>query len=286
MYIGAISEFNQNEDFTLYEERFEQFCLANKIESEKSKTALLLSQVSQDVYNKTLRDLTFPVLPKDKKYEELTVELKTHFSPQVNVYRERIKFYHAFQATDETTTEWHARLRSLAVNCNFSSLEEILKDRFISGMKSGPVLDRIVEEPTSQSLARLMEIAATKELSMTYNDGERINAIGPTRNTQIQETSVPKQTGRHSGDGRAGEPTFMHPRQGTNQTRAWKPAYGRRMENGNASNGGVTCKCCGKKHGGIWRYKEYQCNNCGKIGHLQSVCREVMFRTYVYGCER
>ena len=286
MYIGAISEFNQNEDFTLYEERFEQFCLANKIESEKSKTALLLSQVSQDVYNKTLRDLTFPVLPKDKKYEELTAELKTHFSPQVNVYRERIKFYHAFQATDETTTEWHARLRSLAVNCNFSSLEEILKDRFISGMKSGPVLDRIVKEPTSQSLARLMEIAATKELTMTYNDDGRINAIGPTRNTQIQETSVPKQTGRHSGEGRAGEPTFMRPRQGTNQTRAWKPAYGRRMENGNASNGGVTCKCCGKKHGGICRYKEYQCNSCGKIGHLQSVCREVMFRTYVYGCER
>ncbi|XP_063900171.1 uncharacterized protein LOC135119709 [Zophobas morio] len=258
IYIGIIPTFTPDSDFTIFEERFEQFCLVNKIVDEKCKVALLLSQMETDVY-KILRDLSFPIPPKDKSLEELKKELQKHFSPKVNVFRERIQFFRAHQTTEETSNEWYARLKNLAVNCKFEHLQETLVDRFVSGMREGPVMDRLVEEPVSQSLEKLIEIANSKELALAYTTGkgseDRIQAV-------------------YSGHRKLGN--FR----GRNQHKPRKPdaneEYKESYDMGrvkNQSRTTVKCKCCGKTHAGTCKFQNYTCNACGKKGHLQSVCR-------------
>lgn len=73
--IGSINQFNPTDDFSVYIERFDQYCTANKIEDNKIKVAMLISLMSTEVY-KTLRDWCFPSNPKEKSMEELKKILK------------------------------------------------------------------------------------------------------------------------------------------------------------------------------------------------------------------
>ncbi|KAF2892317.1 hypothetical protein ILUMI_13856 [Ignelater luminosus] len=82
-----------------------------------------------DTY-RLLRDLCYPKLPKYKSYEELCKLLTEHLSPQVSV------------------RDWHAQIKKLlAVNCNFgSNLNSILRDKFVTGLSSDYVLDKVCEK--------------------------------------------------------------------------------------------------------------------------------------------
>lgn len=100
-YSGNIHIFQDDQNFEIFEERFEQYCAANKVTEESIKIALLISHLSIEVYS-TLRDLCFPQKPKVKKYSDLKTLLSQHYSPQVNAYRERIQFYGASQQDDVT----------------------------------------------------------------------------------------------------------------------------------------------------------------------------------------
>lgn len=252
-YVGTIESFKSQDDFTIYEERFAQFCIANKISEEKIKIALLLSHMDTEVY-KTLRDLCFPEAPNTKKYEDIVTLLKTHYSPQINVYRERIEFYRAIQMSDESSAEWYARLKRLAINCKFTSIDAILADRFISGMKHGPILDRLVEESTTKSISELLQIAKSKETSFSssHENGTTIQAISTSNSNvargqthQWRNDRKPSNSNDRKQDGRQNKQT---------------------QKNG--------CKHCGKGHQGPCKYANYKCNVCNIKGHLQSVCRK------------
>ncbi|KAK9753657.1 hypothetical protein QE152_g1795 [Popillia japonica] len=188
--IGVIAQFNEKDDFCVYIERFEQYCTANRITEEKIQIAMLISLVSTEygtanriteekiqiamlislvsteVY-KTLRDWCFPENPKNKSLAEIKTILKQQYSPQINVYRERIQFYRTTQTSSESIMEWFTRIKRLAINCEFNNLNEILKDKFISGMKPGLVLDKLVEEKINKKLEELVQIAITKEGAVT-----------------------------------------------------------------------------------------------------------------------
>lgn len=164
--IGNIPEFCCGvDDWNVYAERLDQFFEVNDIVDEK-RSALLISVVGNDAY-KTLRDLCHPSLPKTKPFDELCNLLKKQYSPQVSIFRERIKFYKAQQETYETVSQWYARLKTLSVDCKFGeTLDGILLDRFISGLRNPLVLDRICEEDETMLLAKAIEIAVNKESSV------------------------------------------------------------------------------------------------------------------------
>ncbi|KAJ8909832.1 hypothetical protein NQ315_013806 [Exocentrus adspersus] len=124
------SEFNgKSDDWIIYRERLEQYYTANSITSEQMKVATLLSIIGAETY-KLLRDLSHPKLPKERKYDELMVLLTKQYGLQVNVWRERRKFYEAKQEINENVADYYARIRSLSVNCNFEkNLTDILKDK-------------------------------------------------------------------------------------------------------------------------------------------------------------
>uniref|UniRef100_A0A1L8DAH5 Retrotransposon gag domain-containing protein n=1 Tax=Nyssomyia neivai TaxID=330878 RepID=A0A1L8DAH5_9DIPT len=165
--VGNIPEFNQYCDWKVYLERLEQFFLVNDIPDTK-RNAILISVIGNETY-KTLRDLCHPQLPKDKTFEELCSLMDKQYGPQISVFRERIKFYQARQYDYETVSTWFARVKTLSVDCKFGeTLEAILLDRFISGLRNPAILDRLCEETeTSLTLVKAVEIAVNKESSTT-----------------------------------------------------------------------------------------------------------------------
>lgn len=171
--IGEIPKFySQHDDWQVFTERLEQFFEINDVAEEKKK-AILITSISDDVY-KLLRDVCHPVLPKNKTFDELCELLNKQFVVKTSVFRERVTFYNVKQMKDENIANWFARIKKLSVDCKFGDrFDEILLDRFISGLRSSPILDRLCEEDEDKlTLQNAVEIAANKESSIkeTYQD--------------------------------------------------------------------------------------------------------------------
>lgn len=163
---GQIPEFyGDGDDWNVYYERLEQFFSVNDIPEDK-RSAFLISVIGSYTY-KTLRDLCHPVLPKDKPFEELCEQLRRQFSPQISVFRERSKFYNSKQEAFENVSTWYAKVKKLSVNCKFgSNLDLVLLDKFITGLRSGPILDRLCEEIETLTLREALDIAVNKESAL------------------------------------------------------------------------------------------------------------------------
>ncbi|KAF2892827.1 hypothetical protein ILUMI_13345 [Ignelater luminosus] len=186
--IGKVSEYSLNEDFEVYLERLEQYVLANMVEDDR-KGSVFLTVISPEVY-RILRDLCDPVLPKDRSYEELCALLRKQFAPQLSVFRKRIEFYESKQSFNETISEWYVRIKNLAIPCKFGAvLEGNLKDRFVTGLRRGPVLDRLCEDGQEKTLTELVDIALQKEASLK----QQINAVVQDMNKMTVKGKVYKK---------------------------------------------------------------------------------------------
>ncbi|XP_058458648.1 uncharacterized protein LOC131435120 [Malaya genurostris] len=167
--IGSISEFNSTfDDWDVYYERLEQYFEVNDVPEEK-RSAFLISVIGANAY-KSLRDLCHPTPPKEKSFLSLCELLRKQFSPQVSVFRERAKFYNARQENHENVTQWYGKLKRLSVDCKFGeSLQSILLDKFITGLRTGQVLDRLCEENETLQLEQGLDIAVNKECAAREN---------------------------------------------------------------------------------------------------------------------
>lgn len=162
--IGDIPRFySPGDDWLVFTERLEQFFEINDVADEK-KRAILLTSISDDVY-KTLRDVCHPLLPKNKTFDELCQLLNKQFVKKTSVFRERVTFYNVKQMKDENIANWFARIKKLSVDCRFGDrFDEILLDRFISGLRSSVILERLCEEDEDKlTMKSAVEIAITKE---------------------------------------------------------------------------------------------------------------------------
>uniref|UniRef100_A0AAV2JE52 Gag protein n=1 Tax=Knipowitschia caucasica TaxID=637954 RepID=A0AAV2JE52_KNICA len=147
------------EDWSIYVERFDQYCLANGIEDER-KVAVLLSLMGAKTYN-LLRSLIAPAKPADKTIEEITRTLKNHLNPAPLVIAERFRFYKRNQA--KTESEYIADLRRLAEHCQFGEgLSDALRDRFVCGLHNESTQKRLLTEERL-TLRRAVDIAVSVE---------------------------------------------------------------------------------------------------------------------------
>ena len=65
--LGVIEQFSGDEDWTQWQERLEQYYIANDVKEEK-KVAPLLTLIGKSGYA-LLRNLCMPVLPSSKKFQ-------------------------------------------------------------------------------------------------------------------------------------------------------------------------------------------------------------------------
>ncbi|XP_062542480.1 uncharacterized protein LOC134210451 [Armigeres subalbatus] len=172
-------EFNVGDSWPLYEERLKRFFVAYQIDDkdDKRKSAFLLTAVSMEVYQ-IVKNLTFPALPENKKFSELCDLLKQRFTPTLVVFRERAKFFEARQGEGESIVEWSTRLKKLAANCEFGDqLNPFLLNIFVTGMRRGPIFERLCEEEATSTLENLLKIAMKRESTMQQREVLEVHKI-------------------------------------------------------------------------------------------------------------
>ncbi len=85
------------------------------------------------------------ILPYE--YGSRRLFILNHLSPHVFAYGERFNFYNARQMKGENIKSWYARCKSLSVNRRFNNnLEFALKDKFVTGLLKGRILEALLEE--------------------------------------------------------------------------------------------------------------------------------------------
>ena len=226
--------FEMEDDFTIFKERLENIFDVLGTE-ERQKSGILIAVLGQKIY-KILKNLCNPDVPKSKPYIELIKLLGEQFVPRILAYKERKIFYDAKQMQGESITEWHLRVKSLAVDCEFgNNLAGNIKDRFVCGLLKGKIFDRICEEELTVSYEDLLKIALSKEL--IEKDEISVNKF-----VAKSINSVHKKTSKFS---------------------ASTPSK-------------ITCFACGKPDHNFsqCKFKKLRCNICNSVGHIAGVCKK------------
>lgn len=168
--IGDVPKFNVGDDFDVYQEILEQFFLANEINDAQRVPIILSSSINIKVYE-IIREISFPTKPKELSYEALFEVMSEQFGKQKSTLRKRIEFFDLKQNPGESINNWFVRVKSAAMTCKFgNTLYDYVKNKFLSGLRKGPVLDKMCEEDISKSIKDLLKVAILKETAMAERE--------------------------------------------------------------------------------------------------------------------
>lgn len=183
-------EFSPNvSPWNEWKERLEiHFCEIDATEDRAKKTTLLKS-IGNEAYS-LVRTLCDPKLPTEKTYVELCDILEQHYMPPVIIFRERHNFYAATKESDESVTNWYARVKHLALKCKFKNLDEAVRDRFIVGLSiEEKIFEKLCEEDQNLSLADALRKALVHETKLKSKAASHeVNFIRGKSNKQSQRT--------------------------------------------------------------------------------------------------
>ncbi|KOB77474.1 reverse transcriptase [Operophtera brumata] len=159
-FLGNLSVFdNKIHEWEVFYGKLTQFIKLNTI-SISNQSAVLLTHPSDKSY-RLVRNLVHPDKLEEITYSELVQVLNGHFTPKRWTFADRAKFYEAIKSDSETIKEWAARLRGLAVYCEFGTeLDTVLRDRFVLGFRTGHERDKLFERNSKTlTLAEPLEVA-------------------------------------------------------------------------------------------------------------------------------
>ncbi|XP_074041731.1 uncharacterized protein isoform X2 [Leptinotarsa decemlineata] len=176
---GKINEFQIGSSWKTYVARVKQYFIANGI-TDELKIPTLITVVGDTTYE-LMVDLCSPDAPEDKSCDTLVEIVKNHLEPDPSVIAERHKFRLKRQNGEETVAEYMAALKNLAKTCDFKdSLEENLRDQFVSGLYNDTIKQRLFSEKflnyaRAYEIARNMEAAEKQVSSVTKHHFGRIS---------------------------------------------------------------------------------------------------------------
>lgn len=196
MPIGKLEPFDLNStQWPAYIRRVKQYIVLNEIK-EGLRVSLLITVVGEATYS-LMCDLCSPAHPETKTFDELVKLVTDHLEPQRSEIAERHVFRLRRQNGSESLTEYLQNLKHLATTCNFgATLEENLRDQFVSGLANETMRSRIFAEKN-------IKYKEAVELALALEAAERHAEVsGATAAAAV--TSSAAATGSGTG-GAAGE---------------------------------------------------------------------------------
>ncbi|CAM1308578.1 Uncharacterised protein r2_g1856 [Pycnogonum litorale] len=235
MPLGRVDKFVVGEDsWDDYYERLQCYFTANDIDDTK-KVAVLLSLVGPKTYN-VLKGLCCPTLPSACSLPTLANYLKSHFSPKRSVILSRYTFNSCVQLQNESISDFVASLKKLVGPCQYASQqEEMLRDRFVVGLKDKSIQIRLLAEPDSLTFQKALELACALEL-----------ADKGVKDIRGNSTSMAVHGVNHS-----------------------------KHSDSNSNTRLTCYSCGGPHLRSKCKFRNYICNKCHLQGHLSKVCRRV-----------
>lgn len=247
--LGKLEEYQPGEErFSSYIERVHIFFAANEVAAAK-QVPVLLSVIGSQTYT-ILRDLLAPVAPMDTSLKDITAALAAHFEPKSFTIVERYHFHKRNQASSKSIADLVADLQRLASKCDFGDyLDEALRDRFVCGVHNEAIQRRLLTE-SKLTFTNAVEIAKSMEAAQSHTQSLKAS---PATVDQVHATMS-----EHSLS-----TSFVTPAPRTSAHND-PPPLAR-----------YPCHCCGSNAHmpAECGCKNLQCYKCGKIGHLERVCR-------------
>lgn len=232
------------------------------MDDENKKKAILLTKVSVDTYT-LISNLCAPTKPKDKNFKDLVKLVKKYLSPTPSEAMERCKFHQATQSTTESVAEFSAKLKKLAVHCNFEKLDDALRDQLICSFREHDSRVKLFrEEKLTYDKAYKMAIGRETANKNVATTGAKELAQLTAKVNMISDSGASKPREEKGNRGRS-----QRQRRESNRGRSFSRGRGR----GKSSGPPLTCFRCGGKN--YWstncKYRSRSCNKYGKKG----ICR-------------
>ncbi len=250
MLEGGLCKFELKGDQNELSERwkrwkrsFDIYIRAKSVTNDSQKIALLLHSGGLEV-----QDLYFTLLgdrsESDLNYEQVDKMLTDHFTPKRNIPYERHLFRKMQQQQNETIDQFVYRLRQKAQYCDFTDVDENIRDQVVEKCSSDIIRRKFLERADTNTLSQLQELARSIEaveqqmssMKITGN-ADTVNAIGKGKSSFSKKAS--------------------------------KTSKGEKGKSGK-------CYRCGES--GHYAYdkscpaKKEKCKKCGLLGHFSKVC--------------
>lgn len=199
---GIVNEYDaEKEDWSSYIERIELFYVANDIEDEVKKRAILLSSCGINTY-RLFKGLTAPAKPADKTFQELVTLMKNHQNPKRNPIAERYTFFSRNRHTNERVSDYMAELRRLSQYCEFGdTLDQMLRDRLVCGINHDRTQQRLLSEGATLTLQKALDISlslesAIQQAAVMQHESQR-DQMNAFKMSQKDNLSCYRCTGKH-----------------------------------------------------------------------------------------
>ena len=162
---SAFGEFIQRqEDWTAYCECLEQYMVVNGITDVGKQRAILLSTCGAATYL-LIRNLVALGKPTDHSFKELVKKVTDHLTPP-SAIMQHYKFNSRAQKEGETVADYVAGLWHLSEHCKFESLDVMLQDRLVCGVRDVRVQRRLLAE-VDLDFKKAFEFAQATEVADT-----------------------------------------------------------------------------------------------------------------------
>ena len=186
---GKLEQFHVGQDdWESYEERLQQYFVANDIKEAEKQRAILLSSCGQSTY-KVIRNLVAPRKPAECDYAVILEHLKRYYSPKPSIIVQRCKFNTRYRQQGESIAKFVAELRQIAQFCGYEgTLEDMLRDRLVCGVNDTRIQKRLLAE-TDLPFKKAFEIAQAIEMA-EKDTKDLVAAQGQSSVNRIQKAGT------------------------------------------------------------------------------------------------
>ena len=238
--------------------RFDQWLLLSSFSTGENadikKRAAFCTYIGSETIT-LLCSLCAPGKPEESTYEALKEKLDRQFGVKKLVLAERFRFYSYKQAKRQSLTDYVAELRKLALTCdwNEAQLADNLRDKFVMGLYNERFLQQLLTHDHKKPLEDLFQHALIFEAAEQESLKRAENSDNTTTVNALNQ-----------------KPRKNRPAKATTNRNSSRQPTERKAQNAEQ----YQCSSCGANHPrSTCRFRNAKCHRCGKIGHLQKVCR-------------